>query len=89
MKTIEELEKDYVKGLTPEEIEILQDLEAGHYVPVENQEEEKERLKQIFLKELEVEQREDEKIDYIDVENQEEEKERLKLYVKNSKKYKK
>lgn len=53
MKTIKELEKDYVKGLDPEEIEILQDLEAGKYIPVENQEEEKERIKQIFKENFE------------------------------------
>ena len=33
MKTIKELEQDYVEGLDSEEIEILQDLEAGHYKP--------------------------------------------------------
>ena len=48
MKTIKELEKNYVKDLDSEEIEILQDLEAGHYIPAENQEEEVNRLKQIF-----------------------------------------
>jgi predicted DNA binding CopG/RHH family protein len=30
-KTLQELEKEYVKGLDEEEIEILQDLESGRY----------------------------------------------------------
>ncbi len=53
MKTVKELEKEYVKNLDDEEIEILQDLEAGNYVRVANQEEEKDRVKQIFKLNLE------------------------------------
>ena len=54
MKKIDKLEEDYVSGLDKEEIDILQDLEAGHYSAVKNQEEEKARLKQIFKENHEV-----------------------------------
>ena len=54
MKRIDELEKDYVSGLDTEEIDILQDLEAGRYSLAENQEEESQRLKQIFKENHEI-----------------------------------
>jgi len=54
MKRIDELEKDYVSGLDTEEIDILQDLEAGRYSLAENQEEESQRLKQIFKENQEI-----------------------------------
>lgn len=48
MKRVDALEKDYVAGLDKAESDILQDLEAGKYNLVENEEEESERLKNIF-----------------------------------------
>ena len=48
MKRVDALEQNYVPGLDKEEIDILQDLEAGKYSLVDDQEKEAERIKQIF-----------------------------------------
>jgi len=40
MKTIKELEKEHVKGLDNQELQVLQDLESGDYKPATKEKEE-------------------------------------------------